>query len=85
MLAFGTSFPVAQILVGLFLILACAALYRLVMMTHDRMHAAFAVLLFGLSPLVFTFSRPGELVMVAVQRHDEFAVEVLRVGGEDFA
>src|SRR5205823_6089859 len=54
MLVAGTSYLAAQILIGLFLFLACVYLFRLVTMTHDRTHAAFTVLLFGLSPLVFT-------------------------------
>lgn len=57
MLVLGTEVVVARILVGLLGALGCAYLYALVSRTHDRTTAALAVLLFALSPLVFTLSR----------------------------
>src|SRR5262245_41924618 len=57
MLVFGTSFVAGKLLVGLF---ACAALtyfYLLVAHTHDSRLAWGAALLFGVSPLVETYSR----------------------------
>jgi hypothetical protein len=57
MLAFGTSFLTAKVLVGLFAALACVYLFRLVVRTHDAPTAGLAALLLGLAPLVFDFSR----------------------------
>jgi hypothetical protein len=57
MLAFGTSFLTAKVLVGLFAALGCVYLFRLVLRTHDAATAALAALLLGLAPLVFDFSR----------------------------
>jgi len=56
MSVFGTSMAVPLALVGLFATGACAYLFLLVCRTHDLPRAAVAVLLFGLSPLVFEFS-----------------------------
>lgn len=57
MLAFGMSFLVAKALVGLFAAAACIYLYLLAARTHDGPRAAVAALIFGFSPLVFSFSR----------------------------
>lgn len=56
MYVFGTSMAVPLALVGLFAATACAYLFLLVCRTHDLPRAAAAVLLFGLSPLVFEYS-----------------------------
>lgn len=57
MSVFGTSMAVPLALVGLFATAACAYLFLLVCRTHDLPRAAAATLLFGLSPLVFEYSR----------------------------
>jgi hypothetical protein len=56
MLALGTSFGVARLLVALFALLACLYLHALVRHTHGGGRAALAVLLFALCPLVFQYS-----------------------------
>lgn len=66
MLAFGTSFPAARVLAGLFAALASAYLFLLVRRTHGTLAAAVAVLLFGLSPMVFLLSRHVMLEMPAL-------------------
>jgi hypothetical protein len=53
---FGTSLVVSKMLIGLFAVLGCAYLFRLVRRSHDGTRAAIAVLFFGLSPLVFELS-----------------------------
>lgn len=60
---FGTSFLGARILIGLFTCLACIYLYLLVLPRTDRFTASVAVVLFGLSPLVMTYSRHVMLEM----------------------
>jgi 4-amino-4-deoxy-L-arabinose transferase-like glycosyltransferase len=57
MLAFGTSFLTARAVVWLFCALAGAYLFLLVRRTHDTFAATAAVLLFGLSPMVFELTR----------------------------
>lgn len=66
MLLFGTSFLVAKGLVWIFAAVACASLFLLVRRTHDTRTAAAATLLFGLSPLVFQFTRHVMLEMPAL-------------------
>lgn len=66
MLAFGTSYLAARLLVGLFSALACLYLFLLVRRTHGTFPAALAVLLFGLAPLVFLLSRYVMLEMPAL-------------------
>lgn len=56
MSVFGTSPLVPLALVGLFAAAACAYLFLLVLRTHDLAAAAAAVLVFGLSPMVFEYS-----------------------------
>lgn len=56
MSVFGTSLVVPKTLVVLFAALACVYLFRLVRRTHDARRAALAVLVFGLSPLVFEYA-----------------------------
>jgi hypothetical protein len=56
MSVFGTSIIVPKMLVGLFGMLACAYLFYLVRRSHDVSRATVAVLILGLSPLVFTLS-----------------------------
>ncbi len=53
---FGMSIIVPKVLVGLFAVIACVYLFRLVRLSHDVTRAAIAVLFFGLSPLVFELS-----------------------------
>jgi hypothetical protein len=57
MLAFGTCTLVPTILVGVFAVIACGYLYRLVNLTHDPITAAVAVLIFGFTPYVVFYSR----------------------------
>ena len=56
MLAFGTCFLAARVVVGLFALLACVYLFGLARKTRGTLTAALAVLFFGLSPLVFGYS-----------------------------
>jgi hypothetical protein len=56
MSVFGTSLIVSKTLVGIFALMACVYLFRLVSRTHDERRAAIAVLFFGLAPLVFQLS-----------------------------
>ncbi|HVF55351.1 MAG TPA: glycosyltransferase family 39 protein [Pyrinomonadaceae bacterium] len=56
MSVFGTSFVAAKSLVAVYAAIACCYLFFLVCRTHDRRRASVAVLVFGLSPLVFQFS-----------------------------
>lgn len=53
---FGTSIIVSKALIGLFAVMACVYLFKLVHKTHDTTRAALAVLIFGLCPMVFTLS-----------------------------
>lgn len=57
MVLFGVSPIVPQILIALFLALACAYLFQLVSHTHDTPAAALATLTFGFSPLTFAYSQ----------------------------
>src|SRR3954469_6402202 len=66
MLVFGTSLLVGQVLVGLFAAMACIYLFLLAESTHGRRVAILAVLLLGLSPLFFTYSRPVMLEVPAL-------------------
>lgn len=66
MLLFGTSFLAARVLVGLFAAMACAYLFALVRRTHDTGVAVVAVLLLGLSPLVFELSHQVMLEVPAL-------------------
>jgi uncharacterized membrane protein len=66
MLAFGTSYLAAKALLGLFSILAFSWFFLLVRRTHGTFAAAAAVLLFGLSPMVFELSRQVLLEMPAL-------------------
>lgn len=56
MLFFGTSFLVSKIAIGLFAVVACGYLFQLVCRTHDTPTAVLTVLIFGFSPLFFSFS-----------------------------
>src|ERR1044071_5634626 len=56
MTLFGTSLIVSKVLIGIFAAIACAYLFHLVRRTHDLTRAAVAVLIFGLSPLIFLHS-----------------------------
>lgn len=53
----GTSMLAGRAAVFLFALLACVYVYRFVRATHGHAVALAAVLLFGLSPMVFIFSR----------------------------
>lgn len=66
MLALGTSFVVAKLLVMAFSVMACGYLFLLVRRTHGATFAAGAVLLFGLAPLIFVFSQHVMLEMPTV-------------------
>jgi 4-amino-4-deoxy-L-arabinose transferase-like glycosyltransferase len=66
MLVFGTSFLVAKAAVWLFAAVACTFLFLLVRRTHGTFAAAVAVLLFGLSPLVFRLSQQVMLEIPAL-------------------
>jgi len=66
MLAFGTSYLAAKALLGLFSILAFGWFFLLVRRTHGTFAAAAAVLLFGLSPMVFELSHQVLLEMPAL-------------------
>jgi hypothetical protein len=57
MAVFGMSLIVPKILIGIFAGVACVYLFRLVQETHDLPTATMTVLIFGFSPLVFSFSR----------------------------
>lgn len=63
MLVGGTSSLVATLMVGLSAVIACVYLFRLTARTHDEAAASLAVLLFGLCPLIFDFSRHAMLEM----------------------
>ncbi len=63
MSVFGTSIVVGQLAVGLFAALACVYVYRFVRLTHDAPQALGAVLLFGLAPMSFKYSRHVMLEM----------------------
>ena len=63
MLVAGTSSLVATLMVGLSAVIACVYLFRLTARTHDAATASLAVLLFGLCPLIFDFSRHVMLEM----------------------
>ncbi len=56
MLALGTSFTAARLVVGAFAALAIVYLFRLARRTHGLKTATLAALLFALSPLVFQFA-----------------------------
>jgi hypothetical protein len=60
---FGTSFLVAKTLICLFTAMACAYLFFLVRRTHDTIRATTAVLIFGLSPIIFRYSHHVMLEM----------------------
>ncbi len=66
MFLFGTSFSVALLTVGLFALLAALSFYRLICRTHNPTIAAAALLVCGLSPLVFSFSRQVMLEVPAL-------------------
>jgi hypothetical protein len=66
MLVFGPSLAVSKLLIGLFTALACAYLFRFARRTHGVATAALAVLIFGLCPLIFAFSRQVMLEMPAL-------------------
>ncbi len=66
MLAFGTSYTAARILLNLFCVLAFFWLFLLVRRTHGTVTAAVSVLLFGLSPMVFELSHHVMLEMPAL-------------------
>lgn len=57
MSVFGTSLIVSKALVVLFAAMACAYLFHLSCHSYNTTRAAVAVLIFGLSPLVFDLSR----------------------------
>ncbi len=63
MLVAGTSSLVATLMVGLSAVIACVYLFRLTARTHDEAAASLAVLLFGLCPLIFDYSRHVMLEM----------------------
>ena len=63
MLVFGPSLAVSKLLIGLFAAIACAYLFRFACRTHDVATAALAVLIFGMCPLIFAFSRQVMLEM----------------------
>jgi hypothetical protein len=63
MVVFGPSLVVSKVLIGLFAAIACAYLFRFACRTHDVATAALAVLIFGLCPLIFDFSRQVMLEM----------------------
>jgi hypothetical protein len=63
MVVFGPSLIVSKVLIGLFAAIACAYLFRFACRTHDVATAALAVLIFGLCPLIFDFSRQVMLEM----------------------
>ena len=63
MLVAGTSSMVATLMVGLSAVIACVYLFRLTARTHDEVTASMAVLLFGVCPLIFDFSRHVMLEM----------------------
>jgi hypothetical protein len=66
MLLLGCSVWAAKAALALFVAIACAYLYRLVVHTHDAWTAAIAVLIFALSPLVFSYSRQVMLEVPAL-------------------
>jgi 4-amino-4-deoxy-L-arabinose transferase-like glycosyltransferase len=53
---FGTSLVVSKVLIGIFAAMACAYLFSLVRRSHGTNRAMVAVLVLGLSPLVFELS-----------------------------
>jgi hypothetical protein len=57
MTLFGTSFFAAKLLVAAFGVLAGVSFYRLLRRTWEPLSASLAVILLGLTPLVFSFSR----------------------------
>ena len=57
MSVFGTSFAGAKLLVGIFGVLAGISFYRLVRQSWEPLPASLALLLFGFTPLIFSFSR----------------------------
>lgn len=57
MSVFGTSIVVGKALILLFTAVACSYLFLLVRRSHDALRATIALLMFGLSPLVFELSR----------------------------
>lgn len=63
---FGISLVVPKALVGLFAVIACVYLFRLVRLSHDVTRAAIAVVFFGLFPLVFELSHYVMLEVPAV-------------------
>lgn len=63
MLVAGTSSLVATLMVGLSAVVACVYLFRLTARTHDEVTGSLAVLLFGVCPLIFDFSRHVMLEM----------------------
>ncbi|MFM9965552.1 MAG: ArnT family glycosyltransferase [Planctomycetaceae bacterium] len=63
MWAVGTSSLVATLMVGVSAMIACVYLFRLTARTHDAATGSLAVLLFGLCPLVFEYSRHVMLEM----------------------
>jgi hypothetical protein len=63
MSVFGTSIVVGKIAVGLFAALACVYLYVFVRFTHDWPRALGALLIFGLAPMSFKYSRQVMLEM----------------------
>ena len=63
MLVAGTSSLVATWMVGLSAVIAGVYLFRLTARTHDAAAASLALLLFGLCPLIFDFSRHVMLEM----------------------
>jgi hypothetical protein len=66
MLLLGCSVGAAKIALALFVALACAYLYWLVLRTHDSWTAATTVLIFALCPLVFSYSRQVMLEVPAL-------------------
>jgi hypothetical protein len=62
----GPTFITSKIMIGLFSVVALIYLYKLVSMTRENATALLAVLVFGLSPLVFRFSSQVMLEMPAL-------------------
>lgn len=63
---FGTSFLAARLLVALFVLLAGFWFFSLVSRTHEPITASLSLLILGLSPLVFQFSRQVMLEIPAL-------------------